>query len=620
MCGIGGIISFTTDLSGRDRTADEFAAALHDRGPESGGRWLGRHAMLVFTRLAVIDPVGGGQPMVGRSAADGGDRPEPVVLAYTGEIFNFTDLRRELTGRGHRFATDSDTEVVLRAFEEWGPACAERLRGMFAFAVWDAAGEQLHLIRDRFGIYPLHYTLTDEGFAFASEPKALFRAGQVRPVVDRDGLRELLGYTPTPGLTVFRDVREVIPGEIVTFGRNGVARRRYWTLPARTHSESLSDTVATVREILHDSVRRQVVSDVPLGVMLSGGLDSSIVSALADREIGAAAGGDPLRTFSMEYAYNLANFRSDEMHESPDSPHVTTMVERLGAEHRELLVTTDDLMDPAQQLAVVQGMDRPIIGLETHVAFRRLAAQMQPTATVALCGDGADELFGGYIWFQDPWYVKAATFPWIGPFHGMEMHSGLIDRRLYKELDVPGYIDQRYREAVSETPLTGEESTQDRRMREITYLNLTRYLRTVLDRRDRMGQAGPLEGRVPFVDHVLVEYVYSVPWAMKNLEGKEKGLLRAAMGDLLPDSIVRRAKSPLPTAQDPAYRQLLCKQLQEISEDRAGGLSTVLDADRVKAVLTDPSQGLGAGVNRPSIEAAVQLHYWVTECGVEFDL
>ncbi|MFE4860733.1 asparagine synthase (glutamine-hydrolyzing) [Streptomyces sp. NPDC056670] len=620
MCGIGGIISFTADLSERHRTADAFAAALHDRGPESGGRRLSRHAMLVFTRLAVIDPAGGGQPMVGRSTPAGGGRPEPVVLAYTGEIFNFRELRGELIRRGHRFDTDSDTEVVLRAYEEWGPACAERLRGMFAFAVWDAAAEQLHLIRDRFGIYPLHYTLTGEGFAFASEPKALFRTGQARPVVDRDGLRELLGYTPTPGLTVFRDVREVIPGEIVTFGRNGLARRRYWDLPAREHTDGLAETIATVREILEDSVRRQVVSDVPLGVMLSGGLDSGIVSALADREVGAAAGGDRLRTFSMEYVYNLANFRSDEMHESPDSPHVATMVEHLGADHSELLVTTDDLMDPVQQLAVVNGMDRPIIGLETHVAFRRLASRMRPTATVALCGDGADELFGGYIWFQDPWYVQAPTFPWIGPFHGMEMHSGLVDRQLYQELDVPGHIDQRYREALAETPLTGEETAEDRRMREITHLNLTRYLRTVLDRRDRMGQAGPLEGRVPFVDHVLVEYVYNIPWAMKNLDGREKGLLRAAMGDLLPDSIVRRGKSPFPTAQDPAYRQSLRKQLQTISEDRSSAVAELLDPKRVEAVLSDPSQGLGAGVNRLSIEAALQLHYWTTECGVEFAL
>lgn len=620
MCGIGGIISFNADLSERSQTADAFAAALHGRGPESGGRWLGRHALLVFTRLAVIDLEGGGQPMVGRTADEGGNQAEPAVLDYTGEIFNFRELRTELEARGHRFDTVSDTEVVLRAFEEWGPACAERLRGMFAFAVWDAADERLHLIRDRFGIYPLHYTMTDEGFAFASEPKALFRTGQARPVVDRDGLRELLGYTPTPGLTVFRGIREVMPGEIMTFGRDGLTRRRYWTLQAGEHSDSLPETIRTVRDIVTDSVRRQVVSDVSLGVMLSGGLDSSIVSALADREVGAAAGGDRLRTFSVEYAYNLAHFRRDEAHGSPDSPYVAMMVERLGARHTELLLATGDLTDPIEQLAVVDGMDRPVVGLETHVAFRRLAARMQPTATVALCGDGADELFGGYIWFQDPWYVRAATFPWIGPFHGMEMHSGLIDRKLYRELDLPGYIDQRYREAVAETPLTGTESAEDRRMREITYLNLTRYLRTVLDRRDRMGQAGPLEGRVPFCDHVLVEYIYNIPWAMKNLDGREKGLLRAAVADLLPEEIVRRNKSPFPTAQDPAYRQSLRKQLETISEEKSSGIAELLDVKRVEAVLSDPSQGLGAGVNRLSIEAAVQLHYWTTDCGVDLDL
>jgi asparagine synthase (glutamine-hydrolysing) len=616
VCGIGGVISFTQDLSGRDKTADSLSAALYDRGPESGGRWLTPHAMLVFTRLAVIDPAGGGQPML----ATGADGTTSAVLAYTGEIFNFQDLRRELTGRGHRFDTLSDTEVVLRAYQEWGPACAERLRGMFAFAVWDTAREEVVLLRDRFGIYPLHYAETEEGFAFASEPKALFQSGLVRPVVDRQGLRELFGFTPTPGHTVFKGVREVAPGEMVVYGRNGLSRRHYWQLSAREHTDDLPTTVARVRELLEDSVRRQVVSDVPLGTMLSGGLDSSIITALAAREIARSGDTGRLRTYSMEYAYNLENFRPDEVHDSTDSPHVAAMVEFLGTEHSELLVTTDDLMDPADQLAVVHGMDRPVVGLDMYVAFRKLAARVQQGSTVALSGDGSDELFGGYIWFQDPWYVKSTTFPWLGSFHQMDVLSGLIDRRLHGELDLAGHVNERYREALAEVPLTGLETPEERRMREITYLNLTRYLRVVLDRRDRMGQAGPLEGRVPFIDHKLVEYVYSVPWALKNAGGQEKSLLREAVRDLLPQSILERRKSPFPTAQDPSYRLALRKQLETIASDPASGVAGLLDAERLDSVLTDPTLGLRAGVNRSSIEAAIQLHYWTTDCGVELEL
>jgi asparagine synthase (glutamine-hydrolysing) len=315
----------------------------------------------------------------------------------------------------------------------------------------------------------------------------------------------------------------------------------------------------------------------------------------------------------------LKNFRPDEHHESPDSPYVSQMVEFLGSKHDELQLDAADLVNPERHLSVVRAMDQPVVGLDMYVAFQKLAQRIAGTATVALAGDGSDELFGGYVWFQDPWYVKAPGFPWLGAFHRMEMVSGLVDRALVKDLDVPGYVSARYDEALSEVPLAGGEDPLERRMRELTYLNLTRYLRIVLDRRDRMGQAGPLEGRVPFVDHELVDYVYNVPWAYKNFGGQEKHLLRAAVRDLIPESVLQRKKSPFPTAQDPVYRLGLRARLQAIVEEKSP-IIELLDAHRVNSVLTDPSFGLSTGVNRMSIEMALQLHHWIVDCGVALQL
>ncbi|MFF7333600.1 asparagine synthase (glutamine-hydrolyzing) [Streptomyces sp. NPDC008150] len=607
MCGIVGLISYTEDLSRRTEVLAAMRGALALRGPDAVGEWVAPRALLVPRRLAVVDLTGGNQPMVATDPSGAAT----VVLSYTGEVFNADELRAELRRRGHEFRERSDTEVVLRAYQEWGAACAERLRGMFAFAVWDVRTEELVLIRDRFGIYPLFYADTPDGFAFGSEPKALFTTGVVAPVVDGEGLLEALSFTPTPGRAAFRGVREVVPGEVVRRGRDGLRRHRYWNFTPAPHTDDLATTEHRVRELLEEIVRAQVAADVPISSMLSGGLDSSAVCALAGRVLAADGRAEPLRTFSMEFAYHLDNFRPDEVHDSPDSPYVAKMAAHLGTEHRELLVDRGHLTDPAGQSEVVRAMERPVAGLDMYVSLYRLSQEVRRFSTVTLTGDGSDELFGGYLWFHDPYYVRAKGFPWLGASHRMEFLTGLLRRDVHDRLDFPGHAADRYREALAEVPLNGDESPRERRMREITYLNMTRYLRVILDRKDRLGMAASVEGRVPFCDHVLAEYVYNVPWDMKVADGREKSLLRAAVRDLLPDDVLRRRKSPFPTVQDPAYRTALREQLRAITADRSNPVNDLLEPSRVAAVLDDPSFGLRVGVTRMSIEAAVQLHHWL---------
>jgi asparagine synthase (glutamine-hydrolysing) len=318
----------------------------------------------------------------------------------------------------------------------------------------------------------------------------------------------------------------------------------------------------------------------------------------------------------MEFGYHFDHFRPNEQFPDTDSPYAHLMSRQLGTDHRELVLSAADSSDRERQLAVIAAMDRPTARLDMYVAQHRLSAAVRQTSKVALSGDGADELFGGYRWFSDPARNDSGTFPWFGAGHRFEEFSDLLDRRLVKELDLAGCIGDRYRDALAEVPRLDSDSAQERRMRELTYLHMTRYVRVTLDRKDRMGAAAALEGRVPFCDQALVEYVFNVPWSMKEADGREKSLLREAVADLVPPEIRDRRKSPFPKLQDPAYDEALRTQLAEMTRDSASPVAELLDKSRVAAALSGSSDGAQDGISRMSIEMAIGLDLWVREQGV----
>src|ERR1700736_6335144 len=302
MCGIAGWVSYDRDLAAHQNVITRMTETMARRGPDAGGVWIDRHAGLGHRRLAVIDLAGGVQPMQAEEAGR-----TIVSLTYSGEVYNFVELRDELTQLGHQFKTRSDTEVVLRGYLQWGDRVAERLNGMFAFAIWDVRTEELFLIRDRMGVKPLYYYPTADGVLFGSEPKAILAHPSVRPRVNKDGFRELLVLAKNPESTIYAGMCEVRPGEVVHVNRNGITKRRYWKLTARDHEEDLPHTIRTVTGLLEDIVERQIVADVPLCSLLSGGLDSSSVTALAHRAIFNRQGGR-IRSFSVDFADHGAAF------------------------------------------------------------------------------------------------------------------------------------------------------------------------------------------------------------------------------------------------------------------------------------------------------------------------
>ncbi|MFH8368372.1 asparagine synthase (glutamine-hydrolyzing) [Streptomyces sp. NPDC018031] len=614
MCGITGWADFTRGPGTPTEVIRAMTDTLERRGPDAGGVWTGPHAALGHRRLSVIDLEGGAQPM--RTPERGPDELPRAVISYGGEVYNFRELRAELALLGHTFTTSSDTEVVLRAYLEWGADLVHRLNGMYALAVWDTEREELLLVRDRLGVKPLYYAATGNGVVFGSEPKALLAHPGIRAEAGPEELCDALLFLRTPGRVPFRGMRELPPGHRLRVRHGRMAEERYWSLEARPHTDDLDTTIATVRDLLDDIVPRQMVSDVPLCALLSGGLDSSTVTALAQRSR-LAAGGPPLATFSVDFTGHTENFRGDPIRPTPDGPYARQVARHVGSDHHPVVLDRARLTDPAVRRTVLRAWDLPFNFADLDISLYLLFAAVREHATVALSGEGADEIFGGYLWFSDPGARRAETFPWLK----LGAHRGLDPRALFRpwftdHLDLAEYEADLYRTALAEVPRLAGEDPADRRTRELSHLTLTRWLPILLDKKDRMSMATGLEGRVPFCDHRLVEYLFNVPWAMKTFTGEEKALLRAAAADLLPEPVLRRRKAAYPSIQDPAYDRALVADLTAA----AGGdspLGAALDGDAVRRLAADTGTGTLSEFQRILVESTVRLENWLSAYRVE---
>jgi asparagine synthase (glutamine-hydrolysing) len=615
MCGMAGWVSYNGNLKAHQDVITTMTKTMALRGPDAGGIWIDRHVGLGHRRLAVIDLAGGAQPMRAE------ERGQTIAsLIYTGEVYNFVELRDELRHLGHRFKTRSDTEVVLHGYLQWGDKVAERLNGMFAFAIWDVRTEELFLIRDRMGVKPLFYYPTADGVLFGSEPKAILAHPSVEPRVNMDGFREILVLAKNPESTIYAGMSEVRPGQIVRVSRKGLAKRRYWMLAARDHEDDLPRTIMSVTELLDDIIRRQIVADVPLCSLLSGGLDSSALTAMAHRAIAGQHGGR-IRSFSVDFANHGVAFVAGDLHKSSDTPFVRNFVAHVGCDHTEVVLDSPELANRELTRAVTQASDFPLsTSGDIFSSLYRLFQAVRAESTVALSGESADEVFGGYPWFHDAKAVGAPMFPWLATTGSTFDGAHVLDADLLQRLNLPEFQADSYAKAIAEAPVHKRENAVERRMREISYLHLTRFVQFLLDRKDRMSMAVGLEVRVPFCDHRLVEYVFNIPWYLKTFDGREKSILRAATRELLPDSIVERQKSPYPSTQDPAYEKAVRADVAEILADRSHPATSLLNSKVIEDMLARPLGTTSSLPGRAGLERARSISAWVKDYGVVLDL
>lgn len=575
MCGIAGGIDFT----GQDPTPGPILAAMGERlacrGPDDRAEWRAPGIGWAHRRLIVIDPEGGRQPM-----HLGGPEGRPgFSLVYNGELYNTAELAQALEALGHRFLGHSDTEVLLHALAQWGPDALERLNGIFAFAFYDHHHRSLLMARDRLGVKPLFFARRAHGLLFGSEVKALLAHPGVPAVLDAAGLTELFAVGParTPGTGIFHHVEELRGGECLLATPTSVRQWHYWRLESHDHPDDLATTRTTVRDLLDDAVRRQLVSDVPLVSLLSGGLDSSAVSAFAAREL-ARTGRPRLHTFSVDFVDQARFFEPGAFQRSLDAPWAREMAAFLQTDHHEVLVDTPALVAHADEALTAR--DHPGMA-DIDISLLIFCRAIREHAVVALSGEAADELFGGYPWCHRPDALAAPTFPWA---RRLPDRLAVLAPDIVDALKPATYVAQRYEEALDEVPRLAGETGAARRVREVLYLNLTRFLPTLLDRKDRMSMAVSLEVRVPFCDHRLVDYVWNIPWEWKSWQGEPKGILREALAGILPDAVRRRQKSPYPTTHHPSYAETFRQAMVALLEDASSPIRPYLNREALHAL------------------------------------
>lgn len=574
MCGITGWIDWKEDLTAQQKIIKVMTDTMAPRGPDDQGIWASPQVLLGHRRLVVMDPAGGIQPMersyLGKTA----------TIVYNGELYNSNELRSELEGCGHRFQTrNSDTEVLLLSYLEWGAGCVERLNGIYAFSIWEHEKKTLFAARDRLGVKPFFYLHRGSTFLFASELKGILAHPAVKPEVDRGGLAEVLVMGParTPGEGVFRGVKELKPGHCLFYSSRGLKVKRYWSLQSKTHDDDEAATAQRVRELLSNAVSRQLQSDKPLCTFLSGGLDSSAITALA-----AGLKKEPglLHSFAVDYDQNNRFFQATSFQPDEDSRWSQQVAEYLGIQHHLVILDNKDLA--AALPAALMASDLPgMADIDTSLLL--FCREVKKEFTVAVSGECADEVFGGYPWFydgQDPLAAKA--FPWM---RSLPERMALLNPEIVK-LIIPGeYVQARYREALAEVPLLPGESPADERQRILLYLTMSRFMPTLLDRKDRMSMASGLEVRVPFSDHHLVEYVWNIPWALKNTGSMRKGILRRGLEGLLPDNVLYRPKSPYPKTHHPVYLNEVRNKVMQILETGDSPLSELINPIAITQML-----------------------------------
>ncbi len=613
MSGLVGWVDFSPrDLERDWAVLSAMAGAIATRGPDGQHVWTRHDVGLGFRSLAVGATPAPQQPHV-RSTPDG-----QVAVCVSGSPVGLPGLAAWLRGRGAGVPGSAGVaELVAAAYLEGGADAVVRLTGAFAIAIWDGRRDELTLIRDRFGNQPLYYWVTGTGLIFGSERKALFAHPETEAAVDLDGLRELFSYAGTAGHGIFTGIRQVEAAEILRFGRSGLRRETYWRLTTQEHRADLDTTVGTVRELLASSVDEQLGDADGVGIMLSGGVDSSAVTALAADAL-KRRGGDRLRTFTVTFAAQADKFTPDEVWATPDAPFVRDMVAHVGAEHTDVVLDTADILDPEAREATLVAKDVPSPLGNMNTSLYLLDREVSRHVRAALLGEIADAIFGGFAWVHNPQLAAARTMPWIAmAHHGGGRHGmggDLLHPDLLAKLQLNDYCAAAWESSTARVEHLPGESDTDRRMRQITYLHLTRWLETLLSHDESIGMSTGLEVRMPFCDHRLVQYVYNVPWDQKSFDGQEKSLLRAAVADLLPESVRRRPKSPYPVTQDPAYGKWLMDRLGALVADPQSPAGEFVDERAIAQLRADHSvldSGPRAWVARANVEMVLGLDAWL---------
>lgn len=534
------------------------------------------------------------------------------VITYDGKIYNNKELKEKLEKEGFSFITRNDTEVILKAYILYGKDVVKHLNGAFAFAIWNTKTKELFLARDHLGVKPLFYCQIDGGVVFASEVKQIFEYPEIEKIIDKQGICELIGLGPahTLGLTVYKDIFELKPGNIAIYNESGMHTEEYWKLETKPHKDDFEQTCKKTKLLIEDSIAKQIIDDRPICTFLSGGLDSSIITEYASKNL-KENGYPPLDTYSVDYVDNDKNFVKSDFQPDSDSYYIELMNNKTYTKNHKIILDTPELAEYLEQAMIA----RDVPGMaDVDSSFFLLCKEVEKEKKISIMGECADEIFAGYPWFFREDCLNSNTFPWSS---AITERQKLLNPNLAKEIDLREYIDNRYNETISKVKILESDSYETAEKRKISYLTMTWFMPTLLDRGDRMSTANGFEIRIPFCDYRIAEYMYNVPWDMKAYKGREKGLLRYIMKDILPEEIVNRKKSPYPKTHNPEYLKKVKEILTSIMKNNDSPINYLLNRDYIIDIINTEGESFtkpwfGQLMTLPQLMAYLcQVNMWL---------
>ncbi len=616
MCGICGFSAFSRDFSINEEVyidiIKKMISKIYNRGPDGKGYYFDKNVILGHSRLSIIDIDGGKQPI--RSACG------RYYITYNGEVYNMKEIKNELLRDGFEFNTKTDTEVILNAYIKHGYNTPKFLNGIFAFGIWDTVKEELFLARDHFGVKPLYYTIKDGVLVFGSKIESLAEFPNVELVLGKEGLEELFGMLPsrTEGFGLFKNMWEVGFGEYLVYSKSGLRKSKYWELENKRLNIGYEEAKEGVRYYLEDSIKQQMMSDVPISTFLSGGVDSSIITGVMAKEL--AKEGKVLDTYSFDFEGNDEHFKANSFQHSRDKKWVDIMSKDFGTNHSYLECSNIDLIEYLEK--AVDAKDYPgMTDIDTSLQY--FCNIVSKKHKVVLTGECADEIFGGYPWFHKGKDDSegANCFPWL---RNCDFRQSMIKPELLSKLNINKQVNSRYIQSILDFSKIEGEAIEFSESKKMSYLNLKWFMPTLLERMDRMSMYSGLEARVPFADYRLVEHVYNLPWEYLTRRGT-KGILRDAFDGVISDEVLWRKKNPYPKTYNPLYEKLLGEKLQRILDNPLSPIHQLCSKENLELLIKSPKDygkpWFGQLMAGPQLVAWwIQVDYWLRKYGVKVEL
>lgn len=614
MCGICGYINSNEKIKS-DNIIKRMSSSISKNDIDHINIYINNNVALGHTRLNVVDLLTNNGPITYEY------NNEKYSITYSGKLYNAEEIKKELISFGFSFRTNSDAEIVLASYIAFSENCLEKLNGIYSFAIHSQNTNSLFLARDRLGIKPLFYTISNNTFIFASEIKAILKHPLVKASISEQEIMEIIGLGPAhnPGNTYFKNIYELKPGHFATYSDINFNTYCYWDLKTESFEDDIYTTISKTKYLVTDSLKKQLNSDVPVCAMLSGGLDSSVLTTLAKQE------NSKLSTFSIDFTGNDSAFESNSYQPTQDSEFVKIMSDYLETNHKTIYFKNEDLFHLLKDSMIARDMPGMADIDASMYAFCK--AISENGFKVAISGECSDEIFGGYPWYYREKLINYDSFPWA---LSNDIRDNLIKKDICKNYNINDYIKESYDNTINKVVLNSSNELENK-FRKTNYLTIKWFMNTLIERTDRASAATGLEVRVPFADYRIFEYIYNAPAKYKlglihNNEPVEKYLLRKAFENELPKDVVYRKKSPFPKTYGKDYLALVENEIKSIINDKNSPILRIINKDYLNKILESNGNILtenwfGQLMTYPQTLAyLIQVNMWLKEYNINIEL